>query len=211
MLRIKSSQPIKTLIVQSPERFEETTKRFKEICPFPYYHVSDGVASTSPKKTFGANTCTVLAMSNGEQTYLGHFAPEFMKGDFKQKLDYIVQQFKDKTGQLSAMITGGYSHLAPPNKAESVKSFEQLTSVSEVVGRHTDDITMIAGKSNPVFVENLAVDGENFILSHSKKLGKGTRTPQLKQNPTPQEIEQAFYENYEIAEFDATPKIIFDV
>lgn len=208
---MNSTRPISTLIIQSPNRFAETTQKFKEVCPFPKYHVTDGVTSTTPKKTLCGNTCTILAMSNGEETYIGHFAPEYLTSNFKQKLDGIVAQFKDKTGQLTAMITGGYSRFANGNKAEVDKSFEQVALVGDVLSKHTDDITMIAGKIDPTFVDNLAVDGENFFLSHSKKLGKDAQIPQLKKNPSPQDIENALSEYYEAVELDGTPNVIFDI
>lgn len=203
--------PISTLVVQSPNRFKETVNRFKEVCEFPHYRVNDGVASVEPKVTLGGNTCTILGMSNGEESYIGHFAPEFLRGDFNQKLDLIIKKFMDKTGELSAIITGGYSRFADGGSAEAVKSFEQSARVAEVLDKYTSDITMISGKRNPVFTDCLAVDGDRFILSHSKKVGVNNSTPHLKQNPTPQEIQAELYKNYEIADLDGTSTVIFEV
>lgn len=199
--------PVRTLSIQSPDKFKQTTKLFNEVCEFPHYKVTDGVVSSEAKYTRGGNTCSILAMSNGKDTYIGHFAPEFYGGNFKDKLDYIVQKFKDKSGELTAMITGGFSRNAQKaNLDEANRSFTQLAVIGDVLGRHTDDITMIAGKTNPVFVDNLAVDGEKFILSHTPKIGS-KYTPELKKNPTSQEVEQALYDNYEIVDFDGTPEI----
>lgn len=201
-----TSTPI--IIFQKPQKFEQTIKGFKEVCEFPNYKVTSGIASKQGKVTYGVNTCSVLAMDNGVETYLGHFAPEYMRGDFTSKLDEIVRRFKDATGELKAVILGGYSRLAPPNMQEANRSFNQLAEIGNVLDRHTSHITMIGGKVNPTFVEDVAIKGDKVFVTHKRKIGQ-SYTPELKPSTNSSANELILERDYEIVDCDGH-KIFFE-
>lgn len=205
MPQIKSTPVI---IFQNPQKFQETVKGFKEVCEFPNYRVKDGVISPKGKVTYGVNTCSVLAMDNGKETYLGHFAPEYMRGDFMTTLDEIVKRFKDATGELKAVILGGYSRLAPPNEQEAKKSFSQLADIGNVLDRHTSHITMIGGKYNPTFVEDVAIQGDKVFVTHKRKIGQ-YYVPELKASTNSSANELILEKDYEVVDCDGH-KIFFE-
>lgn len=196
------------IIFQQPQKFQETVKGFKEVCKFPHYFLKDGVASPNGKVTYGANTCCVLAMDNGAETYLGHFAPEYMKYDFMAKLDEIVRRFKDATGELQAVILGGHSKFVKPNVQEANQSFTQLANVANVLDRHTSHITMIGGKYNPTFVEDVAIQGDKVFVSHNKKLNQ-SYAPDLKASTNSNANALLLENDYEIVDC-AGHKIFFE-
>ena len=80
-------------------------------------------------------------MDNGKETFLGHFAPEYMPNNFMTKLDELVNKFKDATGELKAVIIGGYSSLAPVNEQQAKRSCSQLAAIGNVLDRHTQHIS----------------------------------------------------------------------
>jgi hypothetical protein len=108
------------------------------------------------------------------------------------------------------MITGGFSRFASGNPKEVEKSYEQLAKIGEVVDKHTPQITMIAGKLEPTFTDNLAVTSDKFILSHSPILGKKSPLPKIDPKSSEEECKAFFDKYYEISDLDATPTIIFD-
>ena len=197
---MKLLTPITDIIIESPKRFEQTIKGFEEVAPFPQYHIKHSVISDGDKFTKNANTCTILGMSNGKDTFLGHFAPELKTSDFKDKLDYIVKKFQDKTGQLTAVITGGFDHeMLIPIKRQATESFEQLAEVGEIVDKNNAILTMIGGKKTPLFMDNLAVTKEKFILSHTpKKIG----FEPMKDYKDGTDLENFLSEKYSISEID---------
>ena len=196
------------IVLESPNRFQKTISNFREVCPFPKYSVTQGVASKENKFTLCANTCMILGMNNGKSTYIGHFAPELKLSNFKQKLDYIVKKFKDETGHLNAIITGGY-HYEIPNSIQSIKSFEQMVDAAEVLDHNDAFLTMICGKVNPKFTDNLAITKEKYILSHSKKIGGYVPTISLNSQASKIELEELLKNNYSVVELEPEQKICY--
>ena len=197
------------IAIVSPNIFKQTTKNFKEVSPCPLYTLLDGIASKENKYTMGGNTCSIIAMNNGKSTYLGHFAPEFRELSFKQKLDNIIRKFKAQTGELSAIVTGGYDYKVPANNKEAIKSFEQIAEIGEILDKNNAHLTMIACKTNPIFTDNLAVTNDEFILSHSPKTGGNIPTRKLTSNTSTEELEDLLNNEYSIVEIDPLHTIIF--
>jgi hypothetical protein len=152
-------------------------------------------------------------MSNGNQTYLGHFAPEIKKADFLQKLDYIVKSFEDATGQLSAVVTGALDYRVGNKSREAVNSNLLCSEICEVLDKNSADLTVIADKTNPVFRDCLAVTPDKFILSHSSQIGKSINSSpfNLKKEPTKQELDKLLYDNYQLYEPSEHHHITFEV
>jgi hypothetical protein len=207
---IKFNNPITDVVIQSPKIFKKTVFDFKEVSPFPYYALNHAVESCENKVTFNANTCTILGMSNGETTYLGHFAPEVKSSSFKEQLDYIVKKFKDKTGRLCAIVTGAYDYRAKaPNPSQSLKSFEQMAEVGEILDKNGAVMTMIAGKFDPVYTDNLAVTTDKFILSHNPKIAGRTPLANLHKNVTPKQLEELLSSHYSVVEVDPQHSLMY--
>ena len=191
--------PITDIVIQSPKKFEQTIQGFQEVSPFARYTLSDAVISNKNKYTLYANSCTVLGMSNGKNTYLGHFAPELKMSDFKDRLDNIVKKFKDQTGQLTAIITGAFDHsLITPRPKDAVESFTQMAEVGEVLDKNNAVLSMIGGKRLPLFMDNLAVTSHEFILSHTPK--KAGAEPMRTFNNT--NLEEFLSEKYSVSEIN---------
>ena len=208
-LNQKIYTPIHEIAIQSPKKFEETIKGFREVSPFPLYSIEHAVASQEPKYTKYANTCAILGMSNGKKTYLGHYAPENHYADFKNKLERDVKKMQDETGELSAFITGGYNCGAHGDKTAS-ESFTQLAEIGEVLDKAGARITMIAGKREPVFKDNVAVTPDRFIFSQSPNRVGFDPVPKFNLCKTKAEIEDIGYRNYGISEIDEAHNIYFE-
>ena len=194
-------QFITNIVVQAPEKFKKSVKGFKEVSPFPYYRVTDGVTSAENKVTYNANTCAILAMSNGKETYLGHYAPEVRKSDFMDKLDFIIKKFQDSTGRVSAIVVGGHDFRNINPIFKSKDSYKQLADIGNLLDKNNvNNLTMIAGKVNPVFKDNLAVSEDKFIITHTPDFSKNPM--KLKGNPNQAELEKLFSDNYSIVEID---------
>lgn len=201
--------PIREIAIQTPKKFEETIKDFREVSPFPLYSIEHAVASEEPKYTQYANTCAILGMSNGKKTYLGHFAPENHYADFKSKLERDVKKMQDETGQLSAFVTGGYDYNVKGYR-DSKESFEQLAEIGEVLDKAGASITMLAGKEKPVFKDNMAVTPDRFILSHSTNMPGFELIPDFKKCMTKADFENTGYNYYRISEIDEAHNIYFE-
>ena len=205
------AKPIKTIIIQSPKRFIETSSEFKEVCKFPHYRISDGISSSAAKRTLCGNTCSILGMSNGVDTYVGHYAPEYKKSDFKNKLDYLIKKFQDKSGNNStAIVTGAYDFSAGTDRLAAKNSFELAADIGEVLDINGVDATFIAAKKIPVFVDNLAVTDNAFILS--PKMNRGFNLPvfNIKKSPDKTELDAMLSDKYSIYEPSAEHKISFE-
>lgn len=191
------------IVIMSPKIFKKTTENFREVSPFPLYKLQNAVASQENKVTMFGNTCAILGMNNGKSTYLGHFAPECKTWSFKENLDYIVQKFKDETGELFAIVTGGYDYRASaPVKNQASKSFEQVAEIGEILDKNKAELTMICGKLNPVFTDNLAVTENQFILSHTPKINGSIPTQNLKPNLPLEKMEDFLSNEYSIVEIN---------
>ncbi|MBO6272216.1 hypothetical protein J6O48_05480 [bacterium] len=192
---------VNRIILQSPKRFEETVKGFKEVSKFPNYSIKDSVASYKDKYTRSANSCAELAMSNGKYTYLGHFAPELRKYDFRDKLDYIIKKMQDETGELSAFVTGGHDVGTGGNKFAADESFRQLADIGNVLdNNNVENLTMIAAKKKFDIKDNLAVTGDSFIFSHTPTDCRFNPLQIDKPNPTREELEALLKTRYGIVE-----------
>lgn len=199
--------PVRDIVLQTPKDFEKTINGFREVAPFPKYSIQEAVASTEPKYTKNANTCAILGMSNGKTTYLGHFAPELHSAKFKEQLERDVKRMQDETGELSAVITGGYDYNAGKNINQAKTSFDQLAEIGEVLDKADAKLTMIAGKKNPVFVDDMAVTSDKFILSqHDGKLVTDVM-PELRKYNNKIGIEQALENRYGIVEIEPSHNI----
>lgn len=199
--------PSKDIIFQTPKVFERTIKDFREVSPFPKYSIQEAVTSTEPKYTKNANTCAILGMSNGKTTYLGHFAPELHSAKFKEQLEHDVKRMQDETGELSAVITGGYDYGAGKNTNQSISSFNQLAEIGEVLDKADAKLTMIAAKKNPVFVDDMAVTGDKFILSQHDGKQVTDVMPELRKYNDKISIEQALNNHYGIVEIEPSHNI----
>ena len=135
----KISMPIREIIVQSPKKFEQTIKPFikSEVSPFPRYKLKYSVTSPDSKYTMNANTCTILGMSNGKDTFLGHFAPELEDPNFADRLDYIIKKLQDATGELSAIIAGGHDYNLDNIVYQSKKSYDKLAEVGGLLDKNS--------------------------------------------------------------------------
>ena len=206
-MTMKLITPKYEIVVQSPKKFKALISDFREVCEFPNYRINDGVSSKEHKFSANANTCTLLGMNNGVDTYLGHYAPEYKKPDFKEKLDYIVKKFQDKTGELDAVIAGGYSYDVISNPQAAKDSFTLVAQVGEVLDKNGANLTVIAGKRVPSFVDNLAVTEDKFVLSHSPNYATC-----FLNYPEPEVIKNASQldAKYEIFEPSETHKLSFD-
>lgn len=194
---------IRNIIVESESRFNKRiiAEHCKEVCQNPRYRLSDGVISSSPKVTYYANTCSILGMSNGLKTFLGHFAPELKTSSFMRNLDEIVKKFKGETGQLSACVNGGYGF--SPNKDKIfVDSNILISDIGNILDKNGAEITMISGKSNPIFMDNMAVTNDAFIISPVSVTRSDTPLTRLRQNISREELEKLLEENYDIFEVD---------
>lgn len=201
----KIYNPVRDIILQAPKNFEKTIKDFKEVAPFPNYSVKEAVMSTEPKYTKNANTCAILGMSNGKTTYLGHFAPELHSAKFKEQLEHDVKKMQDETGKLSAVITGGYDYSIGSNQAKT--SFDQLAEIGEILDKADANITMIAAKRKPAFVDDMAITNDKFILSqHDGKLITDV-IPELRKCNDRLSTEQALNNYYGIVETDSAHNI----
>ena len=206
--------PIREIVIQSPKKFEKTISGFLEVSPFPEYNIHNAIKSTEPKFTQNANTCAILGMSNGKQTYLGHYAPELKTSKFKQQLEYDVKKMQDETGALSAIVTGGYdrnvhSGMNSVTAPQIRDSFTQLAEIGEILDKAGANLTMIAGKLNPEFKEHLAITGDRFILTHNpNKIN--SKLPELSKCKTDSEIERTLENQYSIVEIDLPHKIYYE-
>ena len=89
---LKTLEPISRIILQTPAKFEETVSQgFREVSKFPHYGIDDAVASTENKYTKYAKTCSILGMSNGIESYVGHFAIPANLSNFLKNLDIIIK------------------------------------------------------------------------------------------------------------------------
>lgn len=196
------------IVIQSPKLFQQTIRNFREVAPCPLYDLRHGVTSIGNKFTLDANTCAILAMNNGKSTYLGHFAPEFKTFNFKQKLNTIVENFKAQTGELFAIITGGFDYMNNTANKEAAKSFEQLTEIAEILDKNNAELTIIAGKKTPYFRENLAVTKNKFILSYSpQNIEYTVPTKNLNPNSSINELENFLDNEYGIVEINPLQSI----
>ncbi|MCD8378599.1 MAG: hypothetical protein LUB59_07425 [Candidatus Gastranaerophilales bacterium] len=203
--------PIKKIIIQDIPVFEKTvSKGFKEVCKFPNYKVGDGVVSRTQKFTTRANTCSVLGMSNGEETYIGHFAPEDRSFNFLDTLDYIIKSFKDKTGKATAVLTGGYDYAAAGGSTQAQESFSLGANIAGIVDKNGIPLSMVFGKKNPVFTDTLAAAEDAFILSAQPKSGY-INPLKFNKNPNKQELLQILENNYRVAEIEPEHSICFEV
>lgn len=197
---MKLITPITDIIIQSPKKFEQTIQGFREVSPYARYTLNDAVISDGDKFTMYANSCTILGMSNGKNTYLGHFAPELKTSEFKEKLDRIVKKFKDQTGQLTAFITGGLDHnMQFPFKKSAEESFTQMAEVGEILDKNNAIISMVGGKKAPLFMDNLAVTKDAFIFSHTSKRTNLNPMIDYKEHNN---LEEFLKEKYSVAEID---------
>ncbi len=198
---MKIISPITDIIIESPKKFETTIQGLREVSPFAKYTLNDAVISNEDKFTLNANSCTILGMSNGKNSYLGPFAPELKTSDFKDRLDYIVKKFKDQTGHLTAIITGGFDHnISIPIKKQAEESFTQMAEVGEVLDKNNAVLTMISGKRTPLFMDNLAIKDNSFILSHTpKKVG----AEPMKDYDMKTDLEEFLYNKYSVSEIDS--------
>lgn len=206
---MKVSEPITKIIVQTPDRFAQTVKGVKEVCKAPHYRVSDGISSNLPKFTTKVNTCSALALSNGADTYVGHYAPEFHTSKFFSELERKVKTFQDKTGEpCTGILVGGYGYNVKQAGINSVDSFEQLAEIGELLDKQNVDFSMFGGKLKPLFTESLAVFDDAFILSHERKIG--TKTDLLRKDVTKQELDRVFSENYIVNELSDNHKLFIE-
>lgn len=199
--------PIKEIVIQPAKKFESAIKDFREVSPFPEYSIYKAVRSEESKFTKSANTCAILGMSNGKQTYLGHYAPELKSQKFKKQLEYDVKKMQDETGELSAIITGGYDKdlrdgVNSVRKQQITASFTQLAEIGEVLDKAGANLTMVAAKTNPSFKENLAVTPDRFILSFTPNT-IASRYPDITKCKNNAEIEQELSKFYSISELDS--------
>jgi len=198
---------IKRIVYQKPEIFDKTVSSFREVCKFPNYRVDDGVTSSADMVTLYENTCTGLAMHNGKRKYLGHFAPEYKKSSFKDRLDYKIKQFQDETGQADALLTGGHDYA--DGSAQSIASYELGAEAAEVLDKNGVNFSMIFGKINPSYTDALAVTNDRFIITTHKKIGGNI--PELSKNPDKNELNKMLERNYRTFELDDTHSIDIDV
>ena len=197
---MKIFSPITDIIIESPKKFKTTIDGIREVSPFARYTLNDAVISNEDKYTLNANTCTILGMSNGKNTYLGHFAPEFKTSEFKERLDYIVKKFKDQTGQLTAIITGGFDYnISTPIKRQAEESFRQMSEVGEILDKNNAVLSMIGGKKTPLFIDNLAIKDNKFILSHTSK---HTEFEPMKNYNNKANLEEFLSDKYSVYEID---------
>lgn len=199
--------PIKEIVLESSKKFESTIDGFLEVSPFPEYSIYKAVKSEESKFTKSANTCAILGMSNGKQTYLGHYAPELKSQKFKKQLEYDVKKMQDETGELSAIITGGYDKdlqdgVNSVRKQQITASFTQLAEIGEVLDKAGANLTMVAAKTNPSFKENLAVTPDRFILSFTPYT-IASKYPDITKCKNNAEIEQELSKFYSISELDS--------
>ena len=205
--------PVKTLIFQSPKKFEQAIKGYTEVSPFPQYSIH-AVAAADAKYTKNANTCAILAMSNGKRTYLGHYAPEYKSSKFKSQLEHDVKKMQDETGELSAIITGGMDKDITNGTggllSSQVKdSYTQLAEIGEVLDKANANLTMISAKILPSFKEHLAVTPDKFIITHSPN-SINSKIPKLSSYPNTNEFEKELNNYYSIVEIDPAHKIYYE-
>ena len=205
-LEQKISIPVKEIVVQTPKRFFETMRDAREVSAFPRYRLTDAIVSDEPKYTLCANTCSILAMSNGKQTYLGHFAPDLPQRNFKERLEYEVKKMQDETGQLTAFVTGGYDSRIYPGME---KSFTQIAEIGEVLDKAGTNVSMIAGKRKMRFLDNLAVNNDSFILSHNTGFHGQEAIPELRECKNRLELENALNNYYGVVEIEPEHHIRF--
>lgn len=206
---MKVSEPITKIIVQTPERFAQTVKGVKEVCKAPHYRVSDGISSNLPKFTTKINTCSALALSNGADTYIGHYAPEYYTAKFKNELERTVKSFQDKTGeQCTGVLVGGYGYDVKQAGINSVDSFERLAEIGEILDKQNVDFSMFGGKFKPLYTESLAVLDDAFVLSHERKIG--TKTDLLRKDISKQELDKVFAENYIVNELSDNHRLFIE-
>lgn len=207
---MKLMNPVNEIIFTTPERFAKSVKKAVEVGEFPKYKVTDGVMSARDKFTTGANTCSGLALSGGDLSYLGHYAPELRRPDFLEKLDYIIKSFQDKSGEKgSGILAGGYDFNVKECGIDSVGSFNLFADAANLLDKRGVDFTMICGKKNPLYTDSLAVIGDKFIMTQANKL-------RIKQNflnniSNAQELEQFLFDTRSVAEISPNHKFIVDI
>lgn len=206
---MKLYQPVNKIILETPKKFQETIREFREVSEFPKYRINDGVSSKENKYTLNANTCAILGMSNGRNTYLGHYAPEYKTFSFKDMLDRIVKTFQDETGELSAIITGGYDFNAGKNINQSKDSFELVANIAEILDKNNAKLSVIAAKRNPIHKEHLAITKDSFILTQSPNKYGDKVFEGLTEQSSHNKIEDMLYKQYSIAEIDPEHKLNF--
>ena len=208
---IRNPHIITDISIITPSIFKEATKGFKEVSPFPYYRVTDGISSNALKVTYNSETCAILGMSNGKETYIGHFAPEIRKSDFTDKLDYIIKKFQDATGYISAIITGGHDYNRINLIYKSKESYNQLADIGALLDKNNvNNLTMIAAKKESAFfVDNLAISEGEFLLA--PRAIRDNNPLKLSQNMTSADLENVLKKNYSIVEVDSGHKIDYKV
>ena len=199
------NEPKTSIIFQSPRVFVDTTNSFKEVGKFPNYRLEDGVVSQDSKVSSCANTCSILGMYNGKDIYEGHFAPELKRGDFLQKLDYIIKKFQDATGMAEAVVVGGWDYNIGTKEAKD--SFELSCDIGNVLDKNDVPTSMFCAKRKPKYTEALAVTKDGFFITHNKKIG--TKSDFLPTEPTKEELEEILSNNYEIFEIAPEHNIFF--
>lgn len=205
---MKTLEPISRIILQTPAKFKETVSQgFREVSKFPHYGIDDAVASTENKYTKYAKTCSILGMSNGIESYVGHFAIPANLSNFLKNLDIIIRRFKEHTGQLSAVITGGYDYQVKDIAMQPKESFELGVGMASLLDKHSADLSMIFGKIDPVFSDSLAVTKDAFVLSHSNNICPQRYEDYISKNLHTNDIEGLLAERYEVCEIDSKHKL----
>ena len=195
---------VQKIIFQTPKKFETFVGR--EVCTFPNYRIKDIVCSEEAKYSRFANTCSILAMDNGKDIFIGHFAPEYITANFSDKLEYIVKQFKDVTGKLSAVMTGAYDYKIGTKQAD--ESSTLCANIARIVDDNTQIFSMICGKRNPLHTENLGLSRDGFFISHNRNLG--VTTDFLSRNDSLTEVDKKLADYYSIYEIAPEHKIFFE-
>ena len=197
---------VQKIIFQTPQKFDTLTA--KEVCTFPNYHISDAVCSEEAKYSKAAKTCSILAMDNGKDIFIGHFAPEleYKTANFLDKLEYIVKQFKDATGNLNAVMTGAYDYRIGTKQAD--ESYTLCANIAKIIDDNTQIFSMICGKKNPMYTENLGLTRDGFFISHNRDLG--ITTDFLSRNDSLTEVDRKLADCYSIYEIAPEHKIFFE-
>ena len=201
--------PINRIVIQSNQLFDRTIKGFEEIGSQDNFYLRNGFASVGDKFTRRANTCGILGMSNGKTTMIKHVAPESKPRNFIEQLDEIVKRFKDETGKLHAIITGGWDCDVASKSQAAIDSSILLSEMGEVLDKNFANLSMIAWKRNPTFTDGLAVTKDSFILTHDPILGK-KGLPIFPKDATPSEISRILDDNYRINEIDDAFTICYE-